>query len=109
MVSFVTAIILAGLAWLQNESLSIPDLQTAFYLILYATFSQVLGWIFIINGLGFIRTSMAGLLLLLQPSLAFVWDILLFDKVTTAVSLTGTIITLGAIYLGSTSRTAPDS
>jgi drug/metabolite transporter (DMT)-like permease len=109
MVSFVTAIILAGLAWLQNEPLRIPDLQSAFYLILYASFSQVLGWIFIINGLGSIRTSMAGLLLLLQPSLAFVWDILLFDKVTTAVSLAGTIITLGAIYLGSTSRMAPGS
>jgi drug/metabolite transporter (DMT)-like permease len=104
MVSFVTAIILAGLAWLQNEPLSIPNLQSAFYLILYATFSQVLGWLFIINGLALIRTSTAGLLLLLQPSLAFVWDILLFDKITTAVSLTGTIITLWAIYLGSTSQ-----
>lgn len=109
MVSFITAIILAGFAWLQKEPLSIPDIQSAFYLILYATFSQVLGWLFIVNGLATIRTSMAGLLLLLQPSLAFVWDVLFFDKVTTAVSLTGTLITLGAIYLGSTSRSAAGS
>ncbi|RJP76245.1 MAG: DMT family transporter [Desulfobacteraceae bacterium] len=109
MVSFITAIILAGFAWLQGEPLRIPDLESAFYLILYAAFSQVLGWLFIINGLASIRTSMAGLLLLLQPSLAFVWDILFFEKVTTAASLTGTLITLGAIYLGSTSRAESDS
>ena len=108
MVSFITAIFLAGLARLQTESLSIPDLQSAVYLIAYASFSQVLGWLLIVNGLASIRASMAGLLLLLQPSLAFVWDVLLFDKATTTTSLLGTAITLAAIYLGSTSRQPPD-
>ena len=109
MVSFITAIFLAGLAWFQNESLSIPDLQSAVYLIAYASSSQVLGWLLIMSGLASIRASMAGLLLLLQPSLAFVWDVLLFDKATTVTSLIGTVITLTAIYLGSTSRQPSNS
>jgi drug/metabolite transporter (DMT)-like permease len=109
MVSLFTAIILAFFAWLQQESLGIPDIQSVFYLVLYATFSQVLGWLLIGNGLTLIRTSLAGLLLLLQPSLAFVWDVLLFNKTTTLISLTGTGITLVAIYLGSTSRSTTGS
>jgi len=45
-----------------------------------------------------------GLILLLQPALAFVWDILFFGRPTRAVELVGAAITLGAIYLGLTGR-----
>ena len=52
-----------------------------------------------------VSVSFAGLALLLQPALSYVWDILFFNKIVTAVSISGLGLTLAAIYLGST-RTA---
>ena len=43
----------------------------------------------------------AGLALLLQPTLSFAWDVLLFDRPMTAFELAGAGIALGAIWLGS--------
>ena len=49
------------------------------------------------------------MILLLQPALAFVWDMLFFNRETTVVGLAGIAITLGAIYLGVTAKPAvPD-
>jgi drug/metabolite transporter (DMT)-like permease len=47
--------------------------------------------------------SVAGLLLLLQPSLAFVWDVLIFQRPTSATQWLGVAIVLSAIYLGMSS------
>jgi drug/metabolite transporter (DMT)-like permease len=44
----------------------------------------------------------AGLALLLQPALAFGWDILFFDRPTTMLEYVGAAVVLAAIYLGST-------
>ena len=74
----------------------------------YALFSQVIGWVLITHSLPRVRASLAGLLLLLQPALAFVWDILFFSKETTALNLIGAAVTLTAIYIGATGR-APRS
>ena len=49
-------------------------------------------------GLG--EGSRVGLILLLQPLLAFVWDVLFFSRSITLVELTGAILTLFGIYLG---------
>jgi drug/metabolite transporter (DMT)-like permease len=40
------------------------------------------------------------LILLLQPSLAFVWDVVLFDRPTQATEVLGAVLALVAIYLG---------
>jgi drug/metabolite transporter (DMT)-like permease len=45
--------------------------------------------------------SLAGFILLLQPSLAFVWDVLLFQRPTSLMNWVGVSIVLFAIYLGS--------
>ena len=68
---------------------------------------QVVGWIVITRALRELRPSVAGLILLLQPTLAFVWDITFFQRVTTLLNLVGIVLTLGAIYLGSTLRQKP--
>ena len=62
--------------------------------------SQVVGWLLITNALPGIRASLSGLILLLQPALAFVWDVLLFQRPTTAVNWLGVGLTMAAIYLG---------
>jgi len=81
---------------------SIPNLQTWSALIGLGIVGQVLGWVFISKGLPQVNASVAGLALLLQPALAFGWDILFFDRPTTTLEYVGAAIVLAAIYLGAT-------
>lgn len=88
--------------WIEpGAHFGIPDLQTWGVLIGLGIMGQVLGWVFISKGLPDVDASVAGLALLLQPALAFMWDILFFDRPTTALEYVGAAIVLGAIYLGS--------
>ncbi|WP_445665400.1 DMT family transporter [Fodinibius sp. AD559] len=80
----------------------IPDLQTWVALIGLGIMGQVLGWVSISKGLPHVNASVAGLALLLQPALAFGWDILFFDRPTTLLEYVGAAIVLAAIYLGAT-------
>jgi drug/metabolite transporter (DMT)-like permease len=99
-VSFTTAIFLAADVVHSNDSFQIPDLQSLFSLAALGVFSQSGGWILIANALPGVRASLSGLILLLQPALAFVWDVLFFQRPTTPVNWLGVLIALAAIYLG---------
>jgi len=102
MVSIVSTAFMAAEAARLNQSFHIPDLQTGLSLLGYALFSQVLGWTLITKAVPVIRASLAGLLLLLQPSLAFVWDVLFFDLKFSGTNIAGAVLAIAAIYLGST-------
>jgi drug/metabolite transporter (DMT)-like permease len=99
-VSFTTAIFLGADVVHSNDSFKIPDLQSLFSLAALGVFSQSAGWILIANALPGVRASLSGLILLLQPALAFVWDVLFFQRPTTPVNWLGVLIALAAIYLG---------
>lgn len=103
-ISVFTSIIMAGFAISGGESFAIPDQGSLFALILYGVLSQVIGWTLISYGLPKLKASLAGLLLLLQPSFAFIWDMLFFSRPVDWVSGTGVVITLSAIYLGTMSQ-----
>jgi drug/metabolite transporter (DMT)-like permease len=94
----------AGAVQLEGESFRIPDAWTWGVLIAYGLIPQVAGWVLISRALPQVEASRAGLVLLLQPALAFVWDLLLFRRPTTAVELLGAALTVCAIYLGATGR-----
>lgn len=66
-------------------------------------FSQTIGWAFIANSLPKVIPSIAGLVLLLQPALAFIWDVLIFNRPTSPLHWFGVTVTLCAIYLGMSS------
>jgi len=104
LVSLITAFILALEAVAINESFVIPDVQSWCALVGYGLFPQVLGWVLISKGLPKIEASRAGLILLLQPTFAFVWDILFFSRATTLLELLGALMALFAIYLGVTAK-----
>jgi drug/metabolite transporter (DMT)-like permease len=95
-----TALLLGVLAVRGGESLAIPDGRTALVLIVYGVTAQVVGWLLISRGLPYVEAGRAGLVLLLQPSLAFVWDVLFFGRPTDATDVLGAGLALGAIYLG---------
>lgn len=54
------------------------------------------------------RASQVGLILLLQPMLAFVWDVLFFRRSFGGVQLAGAALALAAIYLGSLRSAEPE-
>ena len=71
------------------------------WLLNYGVFSQCIGLMLIASSLRMVSTTQAGLALLLQPTLSFVWDVLFFARPMTAVELSGAAIALVAIYMGS--------
>ena len=48
-----------------------------------------------------IPATITGLILLLQPTLAMIWDVLLFDRPTGLLEVFGILLILTAIYIGS--------
>ncbi|NTV34763.1 MAG: DMT family transporter [Deltaproteobacteria bacterium] len=106
LIALITSAVLALEALVINESLVIPDLQSWVALLGYGLFSQVLAWVLISNGLPKIEASRAGLILLLQPTFSFVWDILFFNRPTTWLEVLGALMALFAIYMGVTAKKA---
>jgi drug/metabolite transporter (DMT)-like permease len=104
LVSFTTAFFLGLQAVYSGDSFIIPDIQSWTALLLLGLTSQGIGWILISNALPRVRASFAGLILLLQPSLAFIWDVLFFHRETSALNWTGVVMALTAIYLGMTKK-----
>jgi len=103
-VSLVSAGLLALVVVFERGDMRIPDTKTWGVLIAYGVLCQALGWIIISRALRRVDASLAGLVLLLQPTLTFVWDVLFFKRPTTFIEVVGASIALGAIYLGNTGR-----
>jgi len=100
-VSLFTAFIMSAEIFIFNESFIIKDNKNFLFLFAYGVLPQALGWVLIAGSLPRLKVSTAGLILLLQPSLSFVWDIIFFNRVTTGLDIAGICIAIGAIYMGS--------
>jgi drug/metabolite transporter (DMT)-like permease len=87
-----------------GESFAIPDSTTLLVLLGYGVICQLGGWVVISMGIPLVEASRVGLILLLQPALAFVWDILIFGRSISPIEIGGAVIALAAIYLGGLSR-----
>lgn len=103
-ISLLSAIFLAIFMSLNGDSFLIPDGRQFSLLFGYAFISQVIGWILISRALPEMPVSQAGLILLLQPGLSFLWDVLFFKRPTSFIELVGAIMAISAIYLGTVSR-----
>jgi drug/metabolite transporter (DMT)-like permease len=100
LVSLAAAAFLTVVVHRTADSFKLPDLQSFLSLAALGLFSQSLGWILITNALPHVRTSLAGFVLLLQPALAFIWDVWFFGRQTSWVNWLGVCLALMAIYLG---------
>jgi len=103
-VSLVSSIVLAFYMLIEGESFAILDIGSGLSLVSLGFFSQFFGWYLIATSLPQLNTAFTGLILLLQPSLAFIWDVLFFGRPTSLNNWIGVILALIAIYLGITSK-----
>lgn len=100
-VSLGSALLLGVAAVVEGESLAIPSVIDATWLLSYGVLSHAFGLLLIASSLLKVTTTQAGLALLLQPPLSFTWDVLFFGRPMTAIELGGALLALFAIYLGS--------
>ncbi len=100
LVSLISAALLGVVTTTSGDSMALSWPGEIGILLAYALVAQVLGWLLIAHSLNQVPASRVGLILLLQPLLAFVWDVLFFSRSITLVELAGAILTLLGIYLG---------
>jgi drug/metabolite transporter (DMT)-like permease len=99
-VSVLAMAMLAVSILIEGESFAIPGYEDLGWLVAYGVLSHCIGWLFIASSLSEVSTVEAGLALLLQPTLSFVWDVLIFDRQMATAEFVGAGIALSAIYLG---------
>ncbi len=109
LVSVICAFFLGMKMLNDGDSFIIPDIKSLSALLGLGLFSQTIGWVLIAHALPRMRASHAGLILLLQPSLAFIWDVLLFNRPTDTLNWIGLVVTLTAIYMGLTGKASRSS
>lgn len=100
LVSLASTCFLGLQVMFSEPSFRLPGYLSLGSLLCLALFSQTIGWAVISNSLPKVVPSVAGLVLLLQPALAFIWDVLFFNRPTSLLQWFGVLVTLTAIYLG---------
>jgi len=98
--SLACASVLALLAMKTGESLAITRGSEAILLFGYAFLAQ-LALVIISSSLNKVPTSLVGLLLLLEPTFAYVWDLTFFGRPVTLLEIGGAGLAIFAIFLGS--------
>lgn len=84
----------------EGDSLALPTIRSWSALLALGFFGQVVAWMLMVRAMPRLPASLVGLLLLLQPALAFVLDVLLFGRRTTAGDWIGLSLALAGILLG---------
>jgi len=97
----LSAVMLALGVWIEGDSFAIPDVQSWSSLLGLALFGQVMGWMVIVRAMPQLPASLVGLLLLLQPALSFVLDVILFGRLTSVIDWVGLGLSLVGIFVGS--------
>lgn len=100
-VSVSGSIVLGVVGLATGASFAIPDVGSLLALLGVGVLSTTVGWSIISSAVRHVPATVAGLVLLLQPALAFVWDVMIFDRPTGGSEIFGILMILSAIYLGS--------
>ena len=100
-ISISSTILLAILGLAKGASFTIVDGKSLFALLAVGIISTTLGWSMISSAMKTVPATVASLILLLQPALSFLWDILFFKRPTSGREYLGIALILLAIYFGS--------
>ncbi len=104
LVSIPSTLLLALITPLNGASFAIPSTGSLLALIGAGVISTTIGWSLISSAIKHIPATVAGLVLLLQPTLAMIWDVLFFGRPTGTFEVFGILLILSAIYIGSCRR-----
>lgn len=88
-------------------SFAIPDTKTFIILAVLGILCQSLGWLLLSIGLPLLPPFRAGLIMLAQPALAFIWDMLFYGANSGIVNILGAVIAIAAIGMGILSSQRP--
>lgn len=100
-VSVTCTVFFAFITPASGASFVIPDTTSLLALAGAGIVCSTIGWSLISSAIKFTSATIASLFLLLQPALAFVWDMLFFSRPTKGVEIIGVLLILSAIYIGS--------
>lgn len=99
-ISWMCAALLGATAWFEGSEFGLPHWQGFGALLGYGVLSQAAGWVLISRGMSVLPATIAGLFLLLQPTLAYIWDVSWFDGHIALIQGLGIVLVLCGIYLG---------
>ena len=105
---FVVAITCSGffsiIMPVTGSSFIIPDAISFWALAGAGVVCTTIGWSLISTAIKHTSATITSLFLLLQPALAFVWDVLFFSRPTEGREVVGVLLILSAIYVGTYRR-----
>ena len=99
--SLFSALFLGTSAVIEPGPILPPDVPSWLLLVSLGIVAQALGWWSITTSLAKIPVARAGLVLLLQPTLATLWGAIFFAERLVPLQIVGAALTLAAIYYGS--------
>lgn len=88
---------LAGLG--EGASFAIPGLRALLLLVALAAFGHCLAWVLISHAMQRLSVAVVGLLLLLQPVIAFLLDVAVLQRATSPREWLGLLLTLAGIFV----------
>ena len=100
-ISITSTILLGVLGLAKGIPFAIADSKSLLALVGVGIISTTLGWSMITSAMKTVSATATSLILLLQPALSFVWDMLFFKRPTGGYEYLGVALILLAIYVGS--------
>ncbi len=107
--SVLCALILAVVVVIEGQSFLIDNMTALFSVTALGLFCQVVGWVLITRTMPSLPTSIVGLLLLLQPAMSMVWDVVFFARPTGLMDVLGLCLVLLGIYLATLKQNSSKS
>jgi MYXO-CTERM domain-containing protein len=102
--SLLSAVMLWAWGWGEGDTFAIHGAHTWSVLLALGFFGQVLAWLLMVRAMPRLPATLVGLLLLLQPALAFVLDVMLLGRPTATGEWTGWALALAGILFGAMRR-----
>jgi drug/metabolite transporter (DMT)-like permease len=97
--SLASALLLGLMGWAEGAAFAIPSWQSLGILLTLALFGHCLSWVLISRAMPQLGVALIGLLLLLQPIVAFLLDVLVLDRATAPREWLGLAVSLAGIFL----------
>ncbi|MBT4950301.1 MAG: DMT family transporter [Pelagibacteraceae bacterium] len=98
-ISLLASILLAFIILLEGRSFNINSSSDFLRMLCYGVISHVFGWFFILKGMQKISAISVGVILIAQPILSFIWDVLFFSRKISIVEITGICIVIAALFI----------